>query len=118
MKSCFLLLVLLSACNKQPQCPPYVGPTIEGHWETIQPKTPAWNYDIFYGSLRKYVRIGNTDVVSFNFKYSFRNDTLILTDSGAVVNMYKYRFVLDSLAELQDITPGVQLAPLSLIIKQ
>lgn len=121
MKSLILLLVFFAfGCEKhpQPECPPYVGHTIEGHWETYQPRTPAWQYDIAYGRVTKSVSIGPTKVVSFGFDYTIRNDTLQLTaDSTHQVTLLRYTFLLDSLIELQDISPGVSLAPLSLLIK-
>ena len=113
----FFALVLLCACHKEMQ--PVATRSLEGHWQILSPATPNWHYVFTENLLEQSVYVGPTKVISYQFTYATRRDTLFIGgDITSPPRVWKYKFHLDSLIELTDITPGVMISPVSLIIKR
>lgn len=119
MKFYFLLLVLICSCQKDPEpSPEPPARTIEGHWKILVPATPQWHYVFDDGLLEESVYVGPTKIVSYLYPYAIRADTIFVGgDINTPPTLWNFKFHLDSLVELKNITPGVMIAPVSLIIK-
>ncbi len=111
-----LYMGTILGCKKTPIDPP--SPTIEGEWRDLIQGTPNYVYHFDNGLLIQTAMIGNSAVVVQQYTYAVRQDTVYIGgNEGTPARLWKYRFELDSLMEVKDITPGVQISKLSWLIK-
>lgn len=109
----FLLCMLLHiGCDKRQDELPTDATRIEGHWRSMLPAHPDWQYDFDRGILTQSLEDFGAPLVQYQFPYATRADTV--TIGGDATNgprSWKVYFYCDSIVKVTNTTPGQIVAP-------
>lgn len=104
--------MLFHACHKQANESPE-PPSIEGHWVNLNLTFPDWQYHFNDNILEQYIVEVDDTIGWHQFTYAVRNDTIIIGgDATAPNRVWKATFWADNITEINNITPGVLIAPI------
>lgn len=106
-------LLLFLGCQKELMPPsPTDASRIEGHWRSMLPEHPDWEFHFDRGLLTQSLHDFGAPLVTHQFPYTTRQDTAIIGGNDTnPQRIWVVYFHCDSIAEVRNATPGQILQP-------
>jgi len=106
MRAILILIVLafLSSCQnaKEPLPSPNDANRIEGHWRSLTPTTPKWQYTFKDGFLVQKVDDFGVNITTQEYVYAIKSDSVFIAGSGGQ-RIWVVYFECDDVVQITEI---------------